>query len=188
MNNETAGGTNYERFARAPGVLFVTEYYGLPAPTIEPGVVEIVLVRSTNTLTNTLSVALRISFMNDGRCYAIAFLDEDEIKSLELALKYIIKEQAGLTESLKTYTGIEYRSRGGFEMGFFANPKWKALGRAFNSEQFMGVGGTKVFLPDFREFANSVDEALFKLETFAPERESSDGEGNNAIEGSRVNH
>jgi hypothetical protein len=154
--------THYEEFAAAAGVLRVTEQFELPQPRVKYGVVDMALVRSRNTQSNDISLALRIGFTDGDGVRWVELLDEDEVVSLESALKYILQHREELIRRARTYTEIEYRSRGGFRMGMYvAEP----ADRRQEVGEFMAVQDQFAWFHSLAALAEVIDEALFKMES-----------------------
>jgi hypothetical protein len=157
--NRESRQTNHEIFAATAGVLQVTEFYDLASPPVKYGKAAFVLVRSRNTQSNEMSIALRVEFTDSDGYEHRAFLDQDEIVSLEGALRYILQNRAELINRAKTYTEVTYQSRGGFRAGLYVSPAGNSVG------EYMDVGNCSVFFHELERLSEVIDEALFKLES-----------------------
>jgi len=149
--------TNYEVFAAADGVLRVTEFYELPRQFLKYGACEATLIRSRNTQSNDLSIALRLDFKDNQGSSGQSYLDLDEIHSLNAALKYMLQHRDALIREARTYCEVDYRSRSGFAAGFYV--KKEEVG------EYMIVGGVIAFVRSLSQLVGFIDQALFKLET-----------------------
>jgi hypothetical protein len=157
---ESRSRTKYEAFTSRDGILKLTEHFALKAPRCRYGSSELVLIRSRNTRSHEVFIALRIEFEDTGDYpqRGASLLDEDELVSLASALKYMTENRKMIVEQAQTYTEVNYSSRGGFSAGIYVEPATRKTG------EFMNLDGISAFLVSLNDLAASVDEALFKIE------------------------
>jgi hypothetical protein len=153
--------TNYEIFASGHGVLRVTEHHALKRFGLKYGAMDAILIRSRDTQSNAVFVALRIEYKDTDNYTRTEILDADELTALDAALDYIIKNKAQLVAAATAYTEVTYTSRGGFKAGLYVDLK-RATG------EFMVVSGETAFLHTLADLKKLVEDALFKIETFEP--------------------
>jgi hypothetical protein len=153
--------SNYEVFAASEGVLRVTERYEISPPPLKYGSIKTMLVRSKNTQANAVSMALHFAFKDQKGSESSSFLDADEIKSVDAALRHISKNRQQLVQAAKTYTEVDYISRGGFRMGLFVilDNGARKVG------EFVVIGRRNAFLHTLDDLSKTIDESLFKMET-----------------------
>jgi hypothetical protein len=162
-SKEPNSRSNYEVFAAAEGILRVTERYEIESPLLKSGTVKFTLVRSRNTQADSVSIALHIQFKDQKGIEVSSFLDEDEIKSVETALRYIATHRETIWQAAMTYTEIDYSSRGGFRLGLFTSG-WDAHNWQGKYGEFMVVGRRNVFLHSLGDLSKTIDAVLFKIE------------------------
>ena len=156
-----AARTQFEAFIADEGVLRLTEHYTMQAPVTRYGKCEAKLIRSRDTRSDRAFVALRLDYTNSDeyKRETTSLLDQDELSSLASALKYIFEHQQEIAAACKTYTEVTYKSRGGFEAGFYVNVDRK-IG------EYMSIGGQTAFLTSLAGLAMLIDDSIEKIGTF----------------------
>jgi len=159
-SQKSASRTKYEAFTSRDGILKLTEHFALKAPRCQFGSAEMSLIRSRNTRSHEVFIALRVEYQENGDYpqRGASVLDEDELLSLASALKYMIENRKLIINGAQTYTEVNYNSRGGFAAGLYIEPSNRKTG------EFMKLDGLTAFLVSLSDLAASVDEALFKIE------------------------
>jgi hypothetical protein len=160
-SREADSRSNYEVFAAAEGILRVTERYEIAPPPVKYGAAKFTLIRSRNTQANIISAALQIGFKDAKGLEGSSFLDGDEIKSVDTALRYISTNRERIIRAAKTYTEVDYSSRGGFRMGLYVMASGGQVG------EFMVVGRRTAFLHSLGDLSKAIDEVLLKIETLS---------------------
>lgn len=151
--------TKYEKFTSADGAIYITKFYEVTPPLAKFGKLEAEVLHSTNVSTDSSMTALRFRFKGTDR-YAVertSILDVDEVESLAKAVEYIQKNEKRLIKEAKSYTEITYKSRGGFEAGFYVSPKKNDVGH------YIRVGYDYVFLDNLNALADSIKTATEKI-------------------------
>lgn len=159
-NHTPPAKTKYEKFISADGQILVREFYKLNSPLhLNSYLINLdtKLIKVTSVNNNKTIIGLQFRYTKKSK-YALTFtniLDEDEILSLSKALAYMQKNVTKMSKNCKTYTEVEYASRGGFKAGFYIIPQKNKNVVSY----YMIIRGKLVSLPTLSGLATTIKDS-----------------------------